>query len=403
MPIFDQGYQHWNGNLAGHAWRWLAITRQGVRANLKKRVPKYVLAVAQLPTILLAFVLVLWGMAEQKVQSIMGLAEGVFGFFPVLDPRMLASPEEFRKTVWTLCFDLFLSIQVFLSMFAVVVVGPGLISQDLRFNAIPLYLSRPLHRLDYFIGKLGVIGYFLGMIIIVPSLEAWICGVIFSLDIKIIRDTYSIVLSALCYGAVVVFSAGTLILALSSLSRRSIFIGVAWLAIWFISGITGSILEGVSHEQRMSRRYAELAKKNQSVVIAQPGQQMPPPQPNQGARPGPRGPGMGGFPGFHSEVEEDPEERKWFEEAKKEAVCDWKPLFSYTTNLKRVGSVFMDKENAWKKIASFRQPGLDRDRFILEYMGYQYPWYWSGAVLVGLMGISVCILNFRVKSLDRLK
>ena len=31
MPIFDQGYQHWSGKLWGHGWRWLAITRHGVR------------------------------------------------------------------------------------------------------------------------------------------------------------------------------------------------------------------------------------------------------------------------------------------------------------------------------------------------------------------------------------
>ena len=33
MPIFDQGYQHWTGHLSGHAWRWLAITRHGVRVG----------------------------------------------------------------------------------------------------------------------------------------------------------------------------------------------------------------------------------------------------------------------------------------------------------------------------------------------------------------------------------
>ena len=33
MPIFDQGYQHWSGALSGQAWRWLTITRQGVRVE----------------------------------------------------------------------------------------------------------------------------------------------------------------------------------------------------------------------------------------------------------------------------------------------------------------------------------------------------------------------------------
>ena len=37
MPIFDQGYQHWSGQLSGHAWRWLAITRHGVRIGMQSR------------------------------------------------------------------------------------------------------------------------------------------------------------------------------------------------------------------------------------------------------------------------------------------------------------------------------------------------------------------------------
>jgi hypothetical protein len=36
-------------------------------------------------------------------------------------------------------------------------------------------------------------------------------------------------------------------------------------------------------------------------------------------------------------------------------------------------------------------------------MGNQYPWYWSVTVLAGLLALSVCILNFSIKSLDRLE
>ena len=35
MPIFDQGYQHWQGTLSGHAWRWLAISRHGIAMQWK--------------------------------------------------------------------------------------------------------------------------------------------------------------------------------------------------------------------------------------------------------------------------------------------------------------------------------------------------------------------------------
>ena len=49
MPILDQGYQHWNGTLKGHAGRWLAITRQGIRAQSRNRWVWFVIAIACLP------------------------------------------------------------------------------------------------------------------------------------------------------------------------------------------------------------------------------------------------------------------------------------------------------------------------------------------------------------------
>ena len=79
-------------------------------------------------------------------------------------------------------------------MILIVLVGPSLISQDLRFNALPLYLSRPLRRIDYLLGKLGVIGAFLGLVIIVPCLVAYVLGLLFSLDLTIVRDTYRLLL-----------------------------------------------------------------------------------------------------------------------------------------------------------------------------------------------------------------
>ena len=42
-------------------------------------------------------------------------------------------------------------------------------------------------------------------------------------------------------------------------------------------------------------------------------------------------------------------------------------------------------------------------RSLADQMVPQYPWWWSAAVLAGLVGLSTWTLSFRVKSLDRLK
>ena len=91
--------------------------------------------------------------------------------------------------MWTLAFRQFFDIQLFFSMILVLLVGPDLISQDLRFNAIPLYLSRPVRRFEYFLGKLGVIAVFLSAVTIVPVLLAFALGYGFSLDPTVVRDT----------------------------------------------------------------------------------------------------------------------------------------------------------------------------------------------------------------------
>jgi ABC-2 type transport system permease protein len=397
MPIFDQGYQHWKGELKGHAWRWLAIAQQGVRTGMKNRLLRILIIISWLPAIALTFVLVLWGLVERKTESIMSFAEAVIGYFSFLNRGMLLDPIQYRTTIWSLSFNLFLSFQLFFSLLAVLLVGPSLISQDLRFNAIPLYLSRPVRRIDYFMGKLGVIGYFLAMTIIVPSLLAWVCGLIFSLDVTLIRDTFPIIASAIGYGLVVTLSAGLLMLALSSLSRRSLYVGIAWLGIWWISFVAGTILEESARQHRMMKQYQQQARQQGLNRQGQP--QAPvqaPVPPGRGGRP--QGPGRPQPSGLAAA-----EQQELLDQEIAEARKDWRPLFSYTANLNRVGKLFLDTDSAWKKIADFMPAGPQRDRFLLEMLGYQYPWYWSGGILAGLMGISVCILNFRVKSLDRLR
>jgi ABC-2 type transport system permease protein len=153
MPIFDQGYQHWKGALSGHAWRWLAVTRQGLRWQLKGSISiiRILLLVAWIPALVLVTVLALWGLFEQGSETVLSLLK------PMLPPDVAADPHAYRHAVWTISYSMFFKFEIFFIMLLVVIVGPNLVSRDLRYNALPLYFSRPLTRLDYFLGKLGII------------------------------------------------------------------------------------------------------------------------------------------------------------------------------------------------------------------------------------------------------
>lgn len=383
MPIFDQGYQHWSGTLSGHAWRWLTITRQGVRVGMKNLFLRIVVVVSWLPAVGLGFVLALWGLLENKSSLIAPLRPFLADFF---GRDMLLDPKHYRVEAWTLAYHRFLAMQLTFSMIVILLVGPVLISQDLRFNALPLYFSRPLRRIDYFIGKLGVIAWFLGLVVILPSLIAYVLGLLFSLDITIIRDTFPLLLACLAYGAVIVVSAGALMLAFSSLSRNSRYVALFWVAFWFVTMIVNSILNEAEAQQRRFRTYR---MQNRAFVPQQP-RDKPPTRDEQIAQ--------------QRAMEEAFQKARvdFLDEELRAAQSNWRPLVSYTANLSRIGQQLLNTDATWRKLSQM-QPVGTREEYLFRNMGAQYPWYWSAGVLAVLFGLSVCILNFRVRSLDRLK
>jgi ABC-2 type transport system permease protein len=368
MPILDQGYQHWKGQLGGHAWRWLAITRQGVRAQARNRWVWALFVLSCIPALVLSAFLVLWGLFEQKS----ALLTPLLMFLQGLPDELRAGPRGFRTTFWTLAFDQFLTGQVYTSMLLVLLVGPELISQDLRFNAMPLYFSRPVRRLDYFAGKLGVVAVYLSVVTIVPVLMGYCLGVAFSLDPLILRDTWRVLAGSLLFAVIVVASAGTLILAISSLSRNSRYVGALWIGIWIISETSAGVLfltihrpwcPLLSYTANLSQvREALLdtpTAREKVVSLFQAGQD----QFRRTSRPGPFGRG-----------------RVSVKVAKRPAPLPPPPPSAPTGD--------RDIKPAGDQDAGESAP---------------YSWRTSAAILAGLGFLSLWVLASRVRSLDRLR
>jgi ABC-2 type transport system permease protein len=365
MSIVDQGYQHWHDRrLSGQAARWLAITRQGVRVQLLNRWVRWVILAACGPPFVLSALLVIWGLFEQKSS----LLTPILILFQNLPEELRAGPRAYRTSLWTLAFCRFFDLQLFFSMILVLVVGPDLISQDLRFNAIPLYLSRPLRRFEYFLGKLGVIAAYLAAVTIVPVLLAFVLGYAFSLDPTVIRDTWRLLLASLAFCTIIMVSAGLLMLALSSLSRNSRYVMAMWLGLWSVGYITSDVLDRtvradwcpvVSYTSNLARvRDALLGADtawDQLTSLFQAGQR----QIGDTV-------GMGPF----------------------------RPVRRFRPS----GPIpppppFSDGSSATTARAQSRSTWAPPD----------YPWQWSAGVLLALGVISIAILTTQVRSLDRLR
>jgi hypothetical protein len=101
--------------------------------------------------------------------------------------------------------------------------------------------------------------------------------------------------------------------------------------------------------------------------------------------------------GFRPELEE-----RVAKKMQEGARQDWRPLLSYRANLARIGDALLGTNAAVSRLGDL-QPERFRQTFLQTTMGAQYPWQWSAIVLAALFGLSACILNLAIKSLDRLK
>jgi ABC-2 type transport system permease protein len=367
MPIFDQGYQHWQGTLQGQAWRWLPITLQGARTQLKNRWVRFGVLAALAPALLLAAFLAVWSLFEKNSS----LLTPFLFFFQNLPEALKAGPRGYRTAFWTLAFRQFFGIQLFFSMILVLLIGPDLISKDLRFNAIPLYLSRPVRRFEYFLGKLGVIAAYLSVVTIAPVIVAFALGFGFGLDLSVFRDTARLLCASIAFGVIVVVSAGLLILALSSLSRNSRYVGAMWLGFWLVSDFASSILiRTVRADWCPLVSYTEnLNRIRDALIDAETAWTQ-----------------VTGVFGGGAQEQSGP------------------PAAGPAGRSRRLGSrlLMLARARPRPPDSGVARPPAPRQRRP-AFAPAQYPWQWSAGVLAALAALSCAILTTRVRSLDRLR
>src|SRR5688572_9308112 len=126
MPIHDQGYRRYAGRREPYGRRWWVIARAGIVARLRER-------------LFLGLLLFAW--APFLVRAVQIYVAANFSQAGIL----AATAETFRE---------FLDQQSIFVFIVTAYVGSGLIANDRRANALQIYLSKPLTRLEYITGKL---------------------------------------------------------------------------------------------------------------------------------------------------------------------------------------------------------------------------------------------------------
>jgi ABC-type transport system involved in multi-copper enzyme maturation permease subunit len=140
-------------------------------------------------------------------------------------------------------FREFLEQQEFFVFVVTIYVGAGLIASDRRANALQIYLSKPLLRAEYIAGKAAILFTFLMLVTFVPAILLLFIQVMFSGSFTFLKANLflfpAITVASLLQAVLATFT----MLALSSLSKSSRYVGILYAgALFFTAAIYGAML-----------------------------------------------------------------------------------------------------------------------------------------------------------------
>jgi ABC-2 type transport system permease protein len=224
-PIHDQTYRHYEGHREPPGKTWSVIAWAGIKNMLVKRAFIGLLIFAFIPFLVRA--VQFWVVAN----------------YPQFSQVIAPNAATFRDVV---------AQQSIFAFFITIYVGAGLIASDRRANALQIYLSKPISRTEYIVGKLSTLMFFLLGVTLLPALLLLLIQISFSASVDILRAhkflPASIVLATVIQSLVMACT----MLALSSLSNSPRYVAILYTgAIFFTTAIFG-FLTGITGSTRMA-------------------------------------------------------------------------------------------------------------------------------------------------------
>ena len=224
MPIHDQSYRHYGGGRATPGRSWTVIAWAGIRTMIRKR----------------AFMgLLIFALAPFLVRAVQMWMSSNYPQLQILNP----TAETFRQ---------FLQQQDFFVFVITVYVGAGLIANDRRANALQIYLSKPLMRSEYIVGKLAILFAFLTLVTFVPAMLLLFLKVAFDGNFTFLKNNLFLIPAITIASLLQVTLASFTMLALSSLSKSARYVGILYVGITFFTTAIYGVLYAITGSSRVS-------------------------------------------------------------------------------------------------------------------------------------------------------
>jgi ABC-2 type transport system permease protein len=240
-------YRPWRGPLHGPVWGSAAMARVGLQVMFRRKLfwGLYALALMVFFFFFYGQYLVVWIQQRTATEQIM------FGAFRVqaadltrfLDRLNLnGNPHTFGNFIW---------FQGYIAMIVLALAGAVLVGNDFHHGSLPFYLSKPIGRRHYVLGKCLGVGAFVNLLTTVPALVLFAqAGVLHDWQ-TYFPDHARQFAGIFAYGAVLTVTLSLLLVATAVAVRRTVPLILVWTGVFVLARVLpGFLVDGQGFDPR---------------------------------------------------------------------------------------------------------------------------------------------------------
>jgi len=245
-------YSIWEKSFLERKFSFMPIIEFHLKRAFKKRLAKYLLILCTIITLFFLLTIIFDEIKDMDIAQTGSISVMI----------------DFVKEIGFLSFgkDLFywyIYSLLFIWFLLFVIYGSEIISMDRKYNAVVLYLTRPLDIHDYIAGKLLSLVIFILLTGFAPVILMFLTKLAVSQDIGLIFGSFFLFLRIFIFFAFYSVFLASLILSVSCIMKSSRMVIIVIFALYFFSGIASGIFAGIAKATKLfPAEYSQLLSVN---------------------------------------------------------------------------------------------------------------------------------------------
>lgn len=231
-------YRPWRGEPHGPMWASVAMARVSVRLLVRRRLLWGLFGLGLLVFFFFFYAqyLVVWITNQLSTETVR------FAGIPVTVGNLTKFFDRLALNGTAHTFGNFIWYQGYVLIILLALAGSVLVGNDFFHGSLPFYLSKPIGRWHYVLGKCLAIGIFVNVLVTLPAIGLWVeAGLLYDWK-SYYLDNLDLLLGILGYGLVLTVSMSLLVVATAVWVRRAVPMVMIWMGLFVFLRMLGDQL-----------------------------------------------------------------------------------------------------------------------------------------------------------------